>query len=194
MTLSQFLQKLLSIKLYVQGLGGSQDKDLLRIKLTLLHIQYLKLVLFCPLFLKVMNLQLWLRTIFSLGFLFGALMFIFNAVKSWNTAPVVTSGGEQLHVYGLRTIYFTFKTDENKRIELGITFTICDVTEAILSFSKLLSTGLCSCTLQPQRRYLQVGDARIPIAHEGRHFYIYPENLKYTEKIDVLLVFIYFLE
>ena len=39
-----------------------------------------------------MNLQLWLRTIFSLGFLFGALMFIFNAVKSWNTSPVVTSG------------------------------------------------------------------------------------------------------
>lgn len=104
-----------------------------------------------------------------------------------STAPVVTAGGEQLHVYGVRTIYFTFKkTDNNTPKELGLTFRICDVTEAILSFSNLLSTGFCPCTLQPQRKHLQVGNDRIPIAHEGRSFYIYPEHLKCTGKIDVL--------
>ena len=58
---------------------------------------------------------------------------------------VTTADGTDIRVHGLRTVYFTFEAEDGQEVVIGITFTVCDVTEAIVSFSKLLSTGVCSC-------------------------------------------------
>ena len=70
---------------------------------------------------------------------------------------VTTADGTDIRVHGLRAVYFTFEAKDGQEVAIGITFTVCDVTEAIVPFSKLLRTGVCSCEFTAKQQRLQIG-------------------------------------
>ena len=65
---------------------------------------------------------------------------------------VATADGTEVQVHGLRTVYFALDGHE---LLLGITFTICDVLEARVSFSNPQRTGVGSCDRTPQSQIRQ---------------------------------------
>ena len=98
---------------------------------------------------------------------------------------VTGADGRFIQVHGIRTIYLDFKLESGEYWVLGFTFTVCDVKEPILSFSKLLDEG-CDCTLKPGDLHLGNADKRVPLHHEDRHFYTYPESFHHPEEHAVV--------
>ena len=96
----------------------------------------------------------------------------FNASEN---ITIVGASGKPIQVYGLRTIYFRIKLLKGDFLEVAFTFVVCDVTEPILSFSKLLETG-CDCSMKQEQLKLGFGENPVELHHEGLHFYLYPEE------------------
>ena len=89
-------------------------------------------------------------------------------------------------------------SSRSTRVNIGITFTVCYVTDAMVSFSEQLGTGVCSCEMTPQSRhfklekskfhftrtvnlhhkvrYVRDENARLRFLTNNRLFYIFQKN------------------
>ena len=95
----------------------------------------------------------------------------FEIFKPNYILPYITNAnGERIRTYGMRTVFLKVVEDAPT---IAITFTVCDVTEPIISFFELMERG-CSAILQPGDLHLDLNDLTVPLFKEDKHFYAYP--------------------
>ena len=96
---------------------------------------------------------------------------MFPTYTDHNLHTILGPDGSFIPSYGMRTVYIKMLPDMDAPV--GLTFTVCNVREPILSFRQMKDRGY-GCSLQ-EDSYLQISDnLKIPIVEEGQHFYIKP--------------------
>ena len=91
---------------------------------------------------------------------------------------VTTADGTEVQVHGLRTVYFAFETVDGRELSLGITFTMCDMLEASVSFSNPHGVQeWVRARGHHKVRYVRDENARLRFFTNNRLFYIFLKNV-----------------